>query len=126
MGTFVKTYTPKETVMYENNVAACFRAAVGSFQPHDGPVRMRISAYFIHPKSWPTWKVKAYKSLPHTTKPDGDNIEKAVKDGLDGIAFTNDSRVFKTFMEKAYDNTPRVDVTIDLFKEPCKNDFCIL
>ena len=47
-----------------------------------------------------------------TKKPDLDNVLKAVLDGLNGIAFVDDSQVVNVCMAKHYDLTPRVAVTV--------------
>ena len=45
-----------------------------------------------------------------------DNIEKAVLDALNGIAYKDDSRVYRTSCAKYYDAVPRVEVTITEFE----------
>lgn len=72
----------------------------------DGPVRMRLSFFFRRPKSMKELK-------PHTRKPDLDNLQKAVKDALNGIAYIDDSQVNDIAATKQYAPTqPGLVVTI--------------
>lgn len=45
-------------------------------------------------------------------KPDVDNIEKAVLDALNGIAYKDDARVHRTSGAKFYGAPPRLEITI--------------
>ncbi len=56
----------------------------------DGP--MRVDCVFVFPKTKKTPKLvdgRTYK----TTKPDNDNMRKAVLDAMEGVAFHNDAQV---------------------------------
>lgn len=57
-----------------------------------GPCRCEIVAVFERPKS-KTKKRSANPRLLHTSKPDADNLCKAVCDALNGIAWKDDSQV---------------------------------
>ena len=82
-----KVYTPKKTADFENTVAWMAKAAMGSRKPLEGPVKIHITASF-----------KSNKKTWHVNRPDADNIEKGILDGLNGIAFLDDSQVCcKTF-----------------------------
>lgn len=79
------------------------------------PLRLDWTAYMPIPESWPQARAAAAKSAPHTTKPDRDNIDKAVLDSL----FRSDSHVYAGHLRKLYDdgNGPRITLTAYL---PCK------
>ena len=47
-----------------------------------GPVCLRIECLFAMPVSWSKAKRAKHNGKPHTQKPDGDNVAKAVMDGL--------------------------------------------
>ena len=47
-----------------------------------GPVCLRIECLFAMPVSWSKAKRAKHHGKPHTQKPDGDNVAKAVMDGL--------------------------------------------
>lgn len=111
---FARAYTPKKTANYEGLVAL---AAQGANCPmFEGAVRVSIAAYWACPKS------RERKNNPRTqewkvTKPDGDNIAKSVTDGLNGIAWLDDSQVASLTVTKAVaaqGEPARCEVTIEL------------
>lgn len=77
----------------------------------DGPLEVSAICYLQRPASkpkkhkWPMWK------------PDHENIEKAIWDALEGIIYTNDSRICRKFFEKRYGDPPRVEITIKEIEE---------
>jgi len=112
---FATIYTPKESAKYENLVRLAFREKHAG-PPHDGPVHAEIWAWFPIPPSWSKRKrEQASNRCPSvTTKPDLDNIAKAVLDGLNGVAFVDDKQVCDLFVTKRYSDTPRTVVVLDL------------
>lgn len=58
----------------------------------EGPVRLTIEAVFSRPKSL-VWKKRPMPRVPHTKKPDAENVAKAVLDALNGLAYQDDSQV---------------------------------
>lgn len=114
-GNYVKTYTPKETVSYENLVKLMFQQVAKGRMFKDGDMLdVRIIAYYEIPKS--TSKKKRRLMLEHkirpAKKPDWDNIGKIVCDGLNKVAYHDDSAVVDAQVRKFYSEQPRVDVTI--------------
>lgn len=103
-------YTPKATREYEK----LFAEAWGDAEPFDGPISVAITAYFKPPASTRKSDLMDMISgkLKPTKKPDIDNIIKAVLDGLNGVAYRDDSQVAKIKAFKVYDDQPRVEVTI--------------
>lgn len=86
-----RLYTPKTTVEFEGAVR---KAAAPHFQtPIDGPVKLNIVAYFPMPKSWSKRRRAEMDGKHHTKKPDKDNVEKAICDGLNGTAWVDDCLV---------------------------------
>ncbi len=86
-----RLYTPDTTAAYEAAVRA-------HGQPHfpapiAGPVRLRLVAFFEMPRSWSKRKRADMAGQFHTQKPDGDNVLKSFKDGLNGIAWHDDCQV---------------------------------
>lgn len=86
-----RMYTPETTVAFEAAVRAA--GAPHFTGPISGPVRMRIVAFFEMPKSWSKRKRAEMHGAFHTQKPDSDNVTKAVKDGLTGLAYHDDCQV---------------------------------
>lgn len=117
---FVASYTPKDTVEYENLVrVAAFEAMAGRV-PTTFPVRVTIRAFFPVPASWSAKRrarALAGEILP-TVKPDLDNVEKAVMDGMNAIVFRDDVVACEVVKRKRYSDTPRVEVeTVEMDAE---------
>ena len=108
------TYTPEETVNYENWVKHCFLDS--KCQKLEGEIRAIITAYYLIPKS--ASKKKKEKMLNNdirpTKKPDSDNIAKSVLDSLNNIAFDDDSQIVSLQVEKYYSDEPRVEVFMEV------------
>lgn len=108
------TYTPKETMEYENWVRQCYVTG-NQGKILKGQVKVIINAYFSIPKSTSQKKQKEMKNflLRPTKKPDTDNIAKIVLDSLNKIAFDDDKQVIDLRVLKFYSENPRVEVTLD-------------
>jgi len=90
-------FTPKTTKDYEESIRSAFKESeMGHIAILDKPAQVFVSAWFKPP----TRLRKADRqraidfSTPHTRKPDGDNILKAVCDALNGLAWDDDSQVY--------------------------------
>jgi len=95
-----RVYTPEKTVEYERMIAA---AASKRFKkPFAGPVAVAIEFYFEIAKSHSTKKRLSMICQPHTQRPDVDNIVKSILDGLNGVAYTDDSLVFAISANKTW------------------------
>ncbi len=86
-----RMYTPAETVAFERLVAVIARQLIA--EPLVGPVKLTIWATFKPPASWSAKKTAATLHRYHTQKPDLDNCVKAIKDGLNRIAYADDCQV---------------------------------
>jgi Holliday junction resolvase RusA-like endonuclease len=116
MGSFVKTYDPKEAISYKATIIQLAREV--GVKPMAGPIFLAIAAYIPRPKRL------CRKSDPHgevfaECKPDWDNIGKIVSDALNGVAYADDSQitkgsVFKRYHEKG--GVPHMDVTVSTFE----------
>lgn len=109
-----RAYTPEKTEKYENLVRLAFIEKYGETVPASGPISIVIRAYFPVPKSFSKKKTAlALRGIIHkTTKPDLDNIQKAIQDGLNGVAFADDSQIFRYEASKDFSDVPRVDIKI--------------
>lgn len=111
---FVTHYTPKETVEYENLVRMAAHEAMAGSAPTRFPVRVTILACCSVPASWS--KKKQSKALAGevfpTGKPDLDNIEKSILDGMNKIVFRDDAVVCSVTKSKRYSHAPRVEVSV--------------
>lgn len=111
-GKFVQTYTPDKTVVYENWVRECWRAAHAP--KLNGEIWAFITAYFPVPKS-ATKKAKAAMldgSVSYGKKPDADNLAKCILDALNSLAYDDDSQITLLHVEKVYSEEPRVKVRL--------------
>lgn len=71
-------------------------------EPIQGPVRMNIVATFEPPASWSKKKRAEHLHRAHTQKPDLDNCAKAIKDGLNRIAWADDAQVAEMTCRKVW------------------------
>ena len=106
-----RIYTPAETVSFERQVGQI--AAQHFPQPILGPVRLIVSATFETPKSWSKKKTADLIHTPHTQRPDLDNCLKALKDGLNRIAWADDSQVAEIKANKIWGNRAKTIVTVE-------------
>lgn len=110
-----KTYTPNETIAYENWVKTCYLEKYKDKELMEKPLRVTIKAYFEIPKS--TSKKRKQQMMDNEilpmVKPDTDNIAKGVLDSLNGIAYKDDKQVAELIVYKFYNDTPYVNVTIE-------------
>lgn len=109
------TYTPDETIEYENLVKVEYRRQCRGIRfDKQVPLDVRITAYYPIPKS--VSKKKHALMLQHrvrpVVKPDFDNLGKIVCDSLNQIAFYDDSQICDCQIRKFYSEEPRVVVTI--------------
>lgn len=103
-GKFVRVYTPKQTTDYEKKVAKAYREVAGDFSFEDKPIAITIYAFHQVPKSYTKKVQEQIKSqeILATRKADIDNICKIILDGLNKVAFHDDSQVVKATISKHY------------------------
>lgn len=111
-GNYVQTYTPEATAVYENWVRDCWSR--GNFPKLTGEIHATIAAVFPIPKSASKKRREAMAAgeINPQTKPDLDNIAKAVLDSLNGLAYDDDSQVTRLSIQKCYDVSPRCVVML--------------
>lgn len=113
-GAFTRVYTDAKTMAYEDQVKFYGSTAMNGRQPIEGPVVLEVVATFEIPKSMPKKRAAeatAGKVRP-TTKPDADNLLKIVADGLNKIAFRDDTQVVRAVVLKIYGDTPQLLATV--------------
>jgi len=95
IGGHAHIYTPKKTKDFEKKITREFLAAGGEKLPKPIPVRVTIVVFHKVPKSASKkkWADCLDQKIRPTKKPDIDNICKCVMDGLNGIAYEDDSQV---------------------------------
>ena len=113
-----RAYTPAKTRQYEERIkqAAWAEMTKQRLRPTERRVSMVIIAYFEIPKSYTkAERLKCEAGVRIPTRVDLDNIAKAVLDGCNGIAYTDDRTVwhlttFKRFCDVG--QMPHVHVKI--------------
>lgn len=114
MGGHARAFTPAKTVAYESRVADQGMHAMAGEALFSGPVSIEIDARFQIAASWSKKKRQAAADgeLRHTSRPDGDNILKAIGDGLNGIVYADDSQIAEVKLVKRYADVPGVAVVV--------------
>ena len=95
-GAHGRWYTPEATKRYERAVGWAARAA-GIREPLAGPVRLQVVLW-----------------MPDRRRRDVDNCAKSICDGLNGIAWADDSQVSELTVVRRLDRLrPRAEVSIE-------------
>ena len=114
--TVVIMYDPKTSKDWKADIAkqGATHALENQAKYFEGiALKMELIFYMPRPKSLPK-KVKH-----HIKKPDCDNLAKAVKDGLEGVFYKNDSQVCDLRIQKVYcEEHPGVRVRIEQMELP--------
>jgi len=89
--------------------------------PARGPVWVTIACYFPRPKSHygtgrNSGKLKYKAPFYYKSRPDCDNLAKAVLDAINGVYFVDDAQVCKLMVTKYYDERPRTEVTVKVIE----------
>lgn len=111
---FTRMATPKKTVAYEGLVALAAQSAMSGGVPFDGSCVIVVEAYFAMPKSMSQAKQAQALAgvIRPTKKPDGDNILKAVCDGINGVVWKDDVQAVDARVVKRYGQTPCLHVMV--------------
>ncbi len=72
----------------------------------DSALELTLVFYLLRPPSKPK------RELAPRWKPDCKNLLAAVEDALEGVFYTNDSRIVKEHVEKCYGDPTRVAITV--------------
>lgn len=106
------THNTEKTVNYETLIKELF--IISRQKKLEGMLKMELDCYFKIPKK--TSKVKTTKMLNDeirpVVRPDIDNIIKIICDGLNGLAYKDDSQIVDIDAGKYYSDTPRVEINI--------------
>lgn len=108
-----RVFTPAKTVAYEGLIAHAAQQAMAGRPLIDGPVSCAIAIDAPIPASWSKRKQAAALAgeLMPTTRPDLDNVVKAIFDGCNGVLWCDDAQIVDLSVRKRYAATPGVRVT---------------
>lgn len=120
IGGFSRMATPGKTVAYEGLVAHAAQQAMAGRPMFDGAVAVNLFIDCQVPASWSQKKQRAALAgeIFPITKPDKDNVIKAVYDGCNGVLWRDDVQVVDGRQRKRYSATPGVRVEVWSMDEP--------
>ena len=109
---YVRVHDPAKSAKYKKLVRSIAEQCCK--KPIDGALSVQIDVFRGIPSSWSKKKQEMANTgeIRPTTKPDVDNYAKAVLDGLNKIAFYDDSQIVELIVTKNYSFNPRVEVKI--------------
>lgn len=114
VGPHARMFTPAKTVAYESLVSHAAHQAMDGGALIDQAVHVFMTITCQVPASWSKKKQASalLQQIRPTTKPDIDNVEKAIFDGCNGVVWRDDVCVVSVHKEKRYGSTPGVQVII--------------
>lgn len=106
-------FTPAKTRAFEADLKFQAQEVMAGRPPVDGPLECTVVALFPIPKSWSKKKQAAAMAgeIRPTTKPDVDNIMKAI-DSFNQVVFVDDSQIVNASVMKLYSARPALQITI--------------
>lgn len=112
---FVKSgfsYQPKKITDYKNTLKYQIISQLPKdFKPTEKPVEVHYQFIFPWLKSH-TKKKRLIRGLLKHTKPDTDNLQKAINDALNTVVIIDDSQICKGTFEKIYGDVPGINLII--------------
>lgn len=114
IGGFSRMATPAKTVAYEGLVAMAAQQAMRGGDPLACACAIEVECVFSLPKSMSKkHRIEALAGrMRPTKKPDGDNVLKAVCDGINGVVWKDDVQAVDSRVIKRYGETPGVHVRV--------------
>lgn len=96
-------YTPKKTADYEKLIAYEWKRRYKDLILKNA---VKLDLLFCFKKA------KSCKKDYHTQRPDIDNLEKAILDGLNKTAFVDDCQVVEMKSQKVFSDTDKILITV--------------
>ncbi len=123
VGGHARIYTPSTTASYEKKIRDAWIREHGN-TPMEGQLLAKIYYGFRIPKSTPKKNIPAMlqKVIRPTVKPDLDNLDKAVMDALNKVAYKDDSQIVAKVSKKHYAEVPNVTIVIAEYGKEEKKD----
>ena len=116
VGNFVSAYTDEKTMGFENMVAWIAKQSLGNRQPTDQAVSVRCEFDVTPPASWSNKKKQqaiAGLIFP-VTRPDSDNLVKAIYDGMNKVVYLDDKQIVDGSFSKRYADRDETRVWVRL------------
>lgn len=105
-------FTPAKQRSYAGVLKLFCQRAMHGTGPLQGPLELSVMAIYAWPQSWSQTKRKAPGAQWKTSRPDGDNLTKIVKDALNTVAWMDDAQVVSWHGWKKFEEIPRLVVRI--------------
>ncbi len=114
IGGFSRMATPTKTVAYEGLVAHAAQESMAGRPLLEGPLTVSMALDCQVPASWSAKKQRMALAgeIRPTTKPDMDNVVKAIFDGMNGVVWRDDVQVVGLTVAKQYALVPCVKVLV--------------
>lgn len=114
IGGFTRMATPAKTVAYEGLVAHAATLAMAGHALLEGACMVEMDITCPVPASWSKRKQAAALAgqVYPTTKPDKDNVIKAIYDGMNGVVWRDDVQAVDGVQRKRYGAVPGVRVRV--------------
>ena len=116
VGGYARAYEPKKTKTYEELVKKSFIEQNPDYKtiPQGKAVTLFITLEYKIPKgtSKKNRLLMAGKKICPTKKPDLDNVLKSICDGLNRVAWYDDSQIVSIFIDKFYSDEPSAEILI--------------
>jgi Holliday junction resolvase RusA-like endonuclease len=114
MGNSVRMFTPQKTASYESMVKLAAHRAMRGAGLLAFPVALSLIVLHPIPNSWSKRRQEAALAGTErpTTKPDADNVAKAIADACNGVVWVDDAQVVELSVSKRYSSTPGVMVEV--------------
>ena len=108
MGNSIRLHTPEKTASYESMVKLAAHRAMQGAALLAFPVALSLVVLHPIPKSWSKRKQEAALAGTErpTTKPDADNVAKAISDACNGIVWVDDAQVVELHVSKRCSSAP--------------------
>ena len=114
VGQHARMFTPAKTASYEGLVAHAAQVAMAGRPLLEVPVTVAMRIECQVPASWSAKKQRMALAgeIRPGTKPDADNVIKAIFDGLNAVLWRDDALVCELHMRKLYAAVPCVRVEV--------------
>ena len=111
-----RTYLPKSDPVHQFKHDLKMAAACEFMEAElvNCPISLKCLFLMSRPQRL-IWKKRPMVREPHTSRPDTDNLIKAVKDALTGVVYRDDSLIWSEEIQKMYaagDERPQTVVTL--------------
>ena len=117
----IRAHDPAKSKSFKETVKWQAIESGANKQLLEGPLKMTLIFKLRRPQGHYGKKgLRPSAPTHHITKPDLDNLEKGVKDALEGICYARDQQVCETYLRKEYavkGRMPGVLVTIEEIEE---------